>query len=442
MAYQVYYGNIASSGSSGDYTWTYRTLIYDTANFAENRYILNAVLTREANEAGNFEADIPYGNVCYKDVDLYLSYIEVERDGEILWQGRVTSIKMDFDRNKHIYCEGELAYLNDIYVKVDWASVSLETSEDMGEEIIEGLTYYDPVLFFEKYCKLDGSYSGGKAILSNFTGSSTIENELSESTIYGSEWTGDTVYMTAWDALSNCLLDGLLASYKDRVYVNLKRENRGNNTYRRIIELVIFNSDGTFYLGSLPVTSQAIEFGNNLLDLTYSRTAENIVTQVVAYGYLTKGWWIFSNTSEISVTVTDDEMMRRYGLIQKYISVDGTKSTETTLRNAARSALNQNKRDYNDIIEITTNAVDLVDAGVDVDRLDFMKVTRVHSEPHSIDTLLPCTKLVEPLDDPSGKEFTYGRKSRVSSKYQASNDVTASKAYSMSHVTKDYVTNS
>ena len=39
--------------------------------------------------------------------------VSVEQDGKEIWQGRVMSHEQDFLLRQKVYCEGELAYLND-----------------------------------------------------------------------------------------------------------------------------------------------------------------------------------------------------------------------------------------------------------------------------------------------------------------------------------------
>lgn len=66
-------------------------------------------------------------------------------------------------------------------------------------------------------------------------------------------------------------------------------------------------------------------------------------------------------------------------------------------------------------------AVDLVDAGYDTDRLDFSMYSHIISKPHSVDAVMLCTKLVEPLEKPAQKEFTFGMTRRTLTDRQVAN---------------------
>lgn len=200
---------------------------------------------------------------------------------------------------------------------------------------------------------------------------------------------------------------------------------------------VRYSEDGkTRYLdyladdGITETNPQPVEFGVNMLDLTNYVKAEDIVTRVIAVGYKSKGWWIFKSTKTISQTAYDFEAQKVYGIITKVIVLDGKASTNQKLLDAANEELRRCQQRYLEGIEVS--AVDLHDAGIDVERLGWMKKTRVISKPHGLDTLLLLSKVVEPLDAPQKKRFTFGTSFYSISDLQALSSHKASLAYSMS----------
>lgn len=200
---------------------------------------------------------------------------------------------------------------------------------------------------------------------------------------------------------------------------------------------VRYSDDGkTRYLdyladdGITETNPQPVEFGVNMLDLTSYVKAEDIVTQVIAVGYKSKGWWIFKSTKTISQTAYDFKARKVYGVITKVIVLDGKASTNQKLLDAANEELRRCQQRYLEGIEVS--AVDLHDAGIDVERLGWMKKTRVISKPHGLDTLLLLSKVVEPLDAPQKKRFTFGTSFYSISDLQALSSHKASLAYSMS----------
>lgn len=207
---------------------------------------------------------------------------------------------------------------------------------------------------------------------------------------------------------------------------------------------VRYSDDGkTRYLdyladdGITETNPQPVEFGVNMLDLTNYVKAKDIVTRVIAVGYKSKGWWIFKSTKTISQTAYDFEAQKVYGIITKVIVLDGKASTNQKLLDAANEELRRCQQRYLEGIEVS--AVDLHDAGIDVERLGWMKKTRVISKPHGLDTLLLLSKVVEPLDAPNKKKFTFGTNFYSISDLQALSSHKASMAYSIALSSMGYL---
>ena len=121
MSYKVYAGTQTAID-----TWSEKVCIYDPGTEDDTKILLDPVLTREDNKAGSFEATVPLGNIANSALQKLKAIVEVEQDGKTLWQGRVMSHDMDFYLNQKIYCEGELAYLNDSSMapyKYEWITI-------------------------------------------------------------------------------------------------------------------------------------------------------------------------------------------------------------------------------------------------------------------------------------------------------------------------------
>lgn len=180
---------------------------------------------------------------------------------------------------------------------------------------------------------------------------------------------------------------------------------------------------------------QGITFGTNLLDLNSYVKAEDIVTRVIAIGKKKSGWFIWETTNTLTATANDETAQKLYGLITRYLVLDGTSNTQQSLQDAADTELGKHLRLADGI---TVKAVDLKDAGVDVDRIAFGKLTHIISAPHGIDVWINCNKLVEPLDKPAKKEFAFGKKFSSISDLQALSARKATTAYYLSRTLKGY----
>lgn len=555
MSYKIYAGT-----ADTPYDTINRVCIYAPGSALETTKLINPTLTREFGKAGSLEFTIPLGNVAHSALQKLRTVITVEQDGKLIWQGRVMSHEQDFLLRQKVYCEGELAYLNDTDVPPYTAKdVTIRQFLDflcdnhteltdeykefyIGNVTVEGQKRYVPVA--EKcYMKLDyaasspdsdGDYTqkwglyaqNGILLFNNFsivysdyeevqtpppqkwqlneinTGSNylvwrTGDNEFTlrvsvvsqGSKTYDAEQTvvtptittplkafkcKSTIKVTKKDTESKSFsikteTDGTVNVYangkKSAVYTpqlveELHDFGDGKNYGKTwdIIQNELVDVYGGYLCPRRDVIMpdldiavrrldyvqdaternvQGITFGTNLLDLTSYVKAEDIVTKVIAIGKKKSGWFLWETTNTLSATANDTTAQKLYGLITRYLVLDGTANTQQSLQDAADTELGKHLRLADGI---TVKAVDLKDAGVDVDRIAFGKLTHIISAPHGIDVWINCNKLVEPLDKPAKKEFTFGKKFSSISDLQALSARKATTAYDLSRTLKEYAT--
>lgn len=557
MSYKIYAGTQDAVDS-----WENRVCIYAPGSALETTKLISPTLTREFGKAGSLEFTIPLGNVAHSALQKLKTVVSVEQDGKEIWQGRVMNHEQDFLLRQKVYCEGELAYLNDTDVPpytakdvtirqfLDFLCKNHTSLTDsyksfrIGNVTVEGQKRYVPVA--EKcYMKLDykagspdpdGDYlqewglyaQNGNRLIENF---STVYSDYEEvQTPPEKSWklneiktgkdyliwrTGDNEFTLRRNAVSQGSktydseqtivtpsittpietynFDGTIkVTKKDTesktysiktekdgtvsVYVNGVRS--ADYTPQLVEELHDFG-DGKnygktldilqnelvdvyggylvprhetiphplhpgFYMGARYLdyvqdatarNVQGIRFGTNLLDLTSYVKAENIVTRVIAIGKKKSGWFLWETTNTLTATANDTTAQKLYGLITRYLVLDGTANTQQSLQDAADMELGKHLRLADGI---TVKAVDLKDAGVDVDRIAFGKLTHIISAPHGVYVWLNCNKLVEPLDKPAKKEFTFGKKFSSISDLQALSSRKATTAYDLSRTLKGY----
>lgn len=90
-------------------------VIYDDMEPDKDLNLVSPRLTLEDSTAGSFDFTMPPNNRAYDILSLSSSDVTVYRDGEEIWSGRPMTEKRDFLKRRQIYCEGELAFLNDTY---------------------------------------------------------------------------------------------------------------------------------------------------------------------------------------------------------------------------------------------------------------------------------------------------------------------------------------
>ena len=533
MSYKVYAGTQTAVG-----VWDTKACIYDPTGEdlrTTATLLISPTLTRESGKAGSFEFTLPLGNVAHSALQKLKTIVEVEQDGTPIWRGRVMSHDVDFYLRQKVYCEGELAYLNDTALTpYRYSNISIREflenvirNHNSQTDKYKAFTVGDVTVFadgpqesfqtvYMSGCKVDsekdddgsndyfivdadkrwicdivsytvsaGEYiNKGNAIHvvseegNQYGKSFTVERNIAYKngsfyavtvTAHGSKYIYElgTTPLTNWrlgdDGAIQCgdpstgswstctgyyLHDFDTSTNEALSFGDGKNfgktwdilQSELTDVYGGYL-VVRYSDDGkTRYLDYLAdvaeSNTQTVEFGVNMLDLNNYVKADDIVTRVIAVGYQKKGWWIFKSTKTIQETANDRAAQSVYGIITRVIVIDGKSITRQKLLDAANEELSKNLR-YLDGMEIS--AVDLRDAGIDTERLGWMKKTHILSKPHGLDTWLVLTKVVEPLDAPDKKKFTFGTSFYSISDLQALSSHKASMAYSIALSSMGYL---
>lgn len=101
MIYSIYIGNILSWQTGTDETWP----------------LLSPKLNLEVNEPGSCDFTLLPAHPMYDNIQQLATIVEVHRDGDVLFRGRVTSFSTDIYGQMNVSCEGDLAFLNDSQIK-------------------------------------------------------------------------------------------------------------------------------------------------------------------------------------------------------------------------------------------------------------------------------------------------------------------------------------
>lgn len=88
-------------------------LIYSTAVPSHETQLISPTLNLEDSRAGSFEFTLLPTHFAYNDIKRLKTTIEIEKNGNKIWEGRVLTEDDDFYNQRSIYCEGSLSYLND-----------------------------------------------------------------------------------------------------------------------------------------------------------------------------------------------------------------------------------------------------------------------------------------------------------------------------------------
>ena len=406
--YVVYIGQIKGTADGQSYYWTERNILDDPFN--ENApVILDPEVTLEANEISSFTFTVPVSNPFYDKLELKKPVVSIEEDGREIFMGYITEMEKNFELDMEVTCESEFGYLQDrdcrvenkFYTAAELLTLALTVEDDPEEHV--------------------GFKGEGKVFL---PGNVTIEKPES-----------DTDKETK--AISDCwsvLTNSLTGKYGG--YLRLRKEIKmvdGVRVYTRYLD----------YLAKLnDKTDQVIRLGDNLLDISYYLKDNGIVNSVKAIGWASRKegflFWETTHTEQLTAEAYNGDSIKKYGLCQKTITVEGTSSSTDSLYEKAKDELKKyGGSGFSGSLQI--GAADLADIGVDTDRLDFLKETYVLAEPHGIENWLPCVKEVIPLHELDEKDFTFGETTSKLSSLQAANFGTAGKAWNAIQSTIGYL---
>ena len=550
MSYKIYAGT-----QSGVDTWVTKACIHDPGDITDTKKLISPTLTREVGKAGSLEFTLPLGNVAHSALQKLMTVVEVQQDGKQIWQGRVMSHEQDFRVRQKVYCEGEMAYLNDSgaapYIAenvsfsqfLEWVCTNHNAQVDSfkafipgkvqmdtpmvvpyidglkveksgyhydNDDYIQHYTIYNPIngaVLWNEEVEQPNVDSQMKATCLSWTlnaermqngyvlsriGDNDFRMRLPVAYANGKTWTASVSVANAYVSCPTCNKDfGTYSIYditKGTESSTYKITEKGGSyslaidgkvdsrfafdtkeptysfgdgkNYGKTLDILqneLTDKYGGYFVirhwsVNLPFLGQqnyrcldymqkitdknpqTIAFGVNMLDLTSYTKAEDICTQVIAFGTKTEKTWPFVDIqSIISQTANDTKAQKIYGIITKVIQVEGNYNSNQSLLDAAEEELAKNLRYLNGM---TVKAVDLKDAGIDIDRLAIGKQTHIFSAAHGVDTWLLCSKLVEPLDAPDKKEFTFGTEFSSLSDLQSLTARKASDAYDLSRALK------
>lgn len=387
-----------------------KRLIYAPNN--RNALVLSPKLTREVSKGGSLSFTMTRDHEQYESLQKMSTCITVEQDDKESWRGRVLSHEADWYNRRVIYCEGALSYFND--------------------SAITPFNYEGKLAQFLQHLIDAHNQQCGNMKMKRFE-LGTVTAALGDLVVhYGdrdSYGVGED-YGSTWDIIDKMVLK-VYGGYAYCTY----NPATGNN--------VLNYCDQSFEADRL--VNQTIEYGVNLLDFTEKTDTNSLFTRVYPMGSKhtveeTKWKWKFlwwgekyteSHEERYGISGTDAATVNKYlpkGYSYRLDSSDGDcgwiQNDAAAQKFGIVSALGEYDTDSDNdtfaagvqdlqknslmVTSYTVKAVDLRDAGYDKDRLTFAGYAHIISKPHSIDVIMLCTKLVEPLDQPDKKEYTFG----------------------------------
>ena len=331
----------------------------------EEMKVLNPQLTLEVNKTGSLSFSIYPDHIYYSNIAKVKTIITLYQDDILLFRGRVLNEETGFYNEKQVSCEGELAFLLDSIIRPydftgsvqDYFTMLIENHNSQVEDAkhfeVGHVTVTDP---------------------NDYIVRSNID------------------HANTWDELNKKLLE-LLGGY-----IRVRHENGVNY----IDYLVSLNE----------LSPQAVEFGENLLDLKKIRKGEDIVTALIPLGAKLKD--AEDKDTDVRLTVAavnngldyvfDQTAVNQYGWIFQTVTFDDV--TEAT------NLLTKSKAHLAELVKsvesIELSAADLSKIRADVGAFQLGTFVKVVSKPHGIDQLFLVNKISVSLLNPASNKLTLG----------------------------------
>ena len=240
--------------------------IYDPVTNDEGLVVIDPMLSLEVSKAGSFSCSLPQTNYGFGRIIDKVTRLVVRKNNKIIFIGRINSEDRDLYLTQKIIAEGALAYLNDSLTEKK-TLVASNDAQNPATTLYKLLDYiftkHNTKFPDEPWKKFHLSQTNCHADFIGCNSKDVTSNELTQLNL-----NFDT---------SLSIVESLL----DTANAMLNIEWDDTNNYW---EVYIYNKYDTGVNSSIPRTTQPIEFGLNLLDLTQSYDRTDIVTAVAPFG--------------------------------------------------------------------------------------------------------------------------------------------------------------
>lgn len=333
-------------------------IFFSSGSGMDEQKLTQAKLDLTAGAAGSFSFTVPPCNSMYGQFHKITDFVDVYRDDDLIFSGRVYSIEETFDTQHKIVCEGLLAVLND--------------------------SVFRPVLH-------DGTLHD---LVRDMIDSHNSQVEASKQIRIGTLYITDAACYRDYQNYETTIsrLQDLVQSFGGWMQVR----KTGGNLY---FDWYDHNRDGV---------DQTIDFGENLLDITQEEDSDGIITVLFPLGASD------DNGNRVNIKTVNDgldyitasqEYINEYGYVAGVKTWDDVNFPAILLSKAQTylAACLTPRR------TITVTAVDLADTGLDADSFRVGQVIMVNSAPHGIDgEEFDCCSQSLDLLNPANNKLTLG----------------------------------
>ena len=334
-------------------------LIYDSS--LDDYVITKGQIEREVSKSGKFTFTLYSDHPHFDRIEELKTIIKVYRDDSLVFRGRVLSYVDGFNADRTFTCEGELSFFVDSVQR--------------------------PYVF-------QGSPAD---LFRQFVTAHNLQVEEAKRFTVGEVTVKDP---NDYIRRENGSYENTLTNIQDRLtgslggYITFTEGPGGTRVINWLAEY-----------GSL--SSQSIQFGENLLDYARTRSAESIATVLIPLGAQSEetGERItVASVNDGKDFIVDETAAARYGLISAVeiwddVTVPANLLTKGRTRLSELSSL---------ITSIELTAIDLSDLDRDIDAFALGDYVRVISPPHGLNAVYMLTKQTVDILAPENNRITLG----------------------------------
>ena len=335
---------------------------HDPSLYDETKILASGTVSKKVNSADTFNFTIYPDNVCYNQIDSNSEvWVEVLKNGNSIFYGRVLKEETGWDNEKKITCEGLLALFND--------------------SVLRPYEYQGSVLGYINYLvnQHNAQMNGTKQfIVRNVTITDPNDNIVRSNSDYTKTIT-ELIDKTAGSSLGGYL----------------------------IVEYL----NGAYYLDyladSVQGTNQTLAFGENILDFQRSIDSESMATAIIPLGAKsdeTGEYLTISSVNDGRDYIENSEAVSNRGLIFTTYRWEDVTVPANLLRKATALL-----SDLTRIVpKINLSAVDLTEAGYNIDEIGFFEYVTVSDTAHDVNGQYLITERTYDLLSPENDKVTFG----------------------------------
>ena len=339
--------------------------------------LIEPVVELEENNAGSFSFIIYSAHPFYNKIKRRKSIVTVYEDADIIFQGMVYELEEDFYKNKRVYCEGELSYLND----------SVQRPAEYHDMTVRGL--------LETY-------------INNHNAQVEQEKQFKLGMVTVHDSNNSIFCFTNMETTIECIKEDLIDDYGGIIRV---RYENGDKYIDYITEKEVNTND------------HVIRLGENLIDYKSNINSLDIATAIIPLGSKLDSSPIESLDMRLDIKsvnngldyVYDPVAVNTFGWIYKTVIWDNVNDT-SILKNKGEKYLSDIQFDK---LVIEIKAVEL--------SLRLSEQIRIISKPHGLkDKYFRLTKQTINLNNPENNTITLGKEEHISlsaKTVQANNDI-------------------